>query len=334
MASLTETPDFRQIGKGFCGSIWAVDRDGEAFALKRGDVSTDRSVQNDAEMHQRIEESFERCKTILQLTHLNIPRYQTLVRKGNMEWWNARKARFPPQKSFSTTFQLEPCDTLISERILPFSKLARTAIIENFCPEKLKEKVASRRENEDCLVRLYLGRRTDSQKRPSRFFQLRNCILDIEKLESLALPLDDYARTMAGALAFMYWHAKVDANDVEFVLAPKGCHPDSGSWQSDIIGEHTIWLLDFDCVKPISMDADGVEQAALAFYRNDPYFPRPCGNTQKDKVLWTIFVQHFFRSSQALLGDSPLPQMFIDRIENIGQESEVRRPGSVVAIEA
>lgn len=31
-----------------------------------------------------------------------------------------------------------------------------------------------------------------------------------------------------------------------------------------------VWMLDFDCVRPMSMDAAGVQQAVDAFYRNDP----------------------------------------------------------------
>lgn len=39
-------------------------------------------------------------------------------------------------------------------------------------------------------------------------------------MEKIRPKTHDYAITLADALAFLYWAAKVDANDVEFVLAP------------------------------------------------------------------------------------------------------------------
>ena len=320
MAEEEIKPLFRHIGRGFCANIWAVDREGEAFALKRGDMDPSRSVENDSIMHQRIEKSYYACKTMLSsLGHLNIPRYQALVLQSDTEWWKAREARFPPPKD--SRFKLEPCDTLISERIPIFEIQARSAIIDRFCPEQLKEVITSRREEEDCLIRPYLGGRSY----PRGSFTLRNYRMTLQKLEEIALPIEDYARTMAEALAFMYWHAQIDANDVEFVLAPKGCHPASGSWHSDVIGEHTLWLLDFDQVKPMSLDDAGVEQAAWAFYKNGWYFPRPCGATKHDLELWDKFKQHFLRSSEILLGESALPKMLIDKLEKLGKERKERK---------
>jgi hypothetical protein len=42
----------------------------------------------------------------------------------------------------------------------------------------------------------------------------------------LGLPARDYTTAMADTLAFLHWVAKVDANDIEFVLAPaRGLKP-------------------------------------------------------------------------------------------------------------
>ncbi|KAK3669285.1 hypothetical protein LTR78_010823 [Recurvomyces mirabilis] len=99
---------------------------------------------------------------------------------------------------------------------------------------------------------------------------------------------------MADALAVIYWHAKVDANDVEFVLAPAGTHPASAAWSSGVLGEHTMWVLDFDCCGVMTQDEEGVEKAARAFYRNDPYFPRPVGEDDEvGRALWELF-KHMF----------------------------------------
>lgn len=317
-------PQFREIGKGQCGSIWALDApDNNPQALKRQhdeceDNEYNRSVIKDSVMHHRIERSLKACRASLALTKLNIPAHLRLVLKDEVPWWDSHRLGFP--------VDFEPRNTIISERTLPFELPVRRNIIERFCPEKLKNTVMSSRKDEDCLVRPYLGRRA-RDTRQSPFFTLRNKALTIDQMEELQLPTVEYARVMADALALMYWHAKVDANDVEFVLAPKGSHSESGSWHSEFLGEHTLWLLDFDCVKEMSMDGNGIAQAASAFFRNDPYFPRPCGRTELDVQLWKNFVQRFLESSRRIVGESPLPQMLIDALERVG-ESRKRDAGA------
>lgn len=104
-----------------------------------------------------------------------------------------------------------------------------------------------------------------------------------------------YAKVMAEGLAFLWRRARVDANDVEFVLAglPGSDHDDgtgnrndeddngndedhrgresergepmSAVFESDTLGRHAMWVLDFDCCKPLAMDDSGVEEAARSF---------------------------------------------------------------------
>lgn len=317
----TTSLQFREIGKGQCGSIWAVDAPGSTSAFKRqhqGHETSEysRSVTKDSAMHQRIEHSFTKCRKSLGLRHLNIPEYRQLVYKDDIGWWDMNKSRFPTGS--------EPCNTLISERILPLDLPVRTKIIERYCPEKIKNVVTNSRKDEDCLVRPYLGRRS-RDARPSPFFTLRNKALTMNQMQELGLPAAEYARAMADALALMFWHARVDANDVEFVLAPKGSHPDSGSWHSEVLGEHTLWLLDFDCVEEMNMDESGIAQAASAFFRNDPYYPRPSGENELDRHLWTAFVQRFLESSRVILGESTLPRMMVDKLEEIGKDRRSKR---------
>ncbi|TKA67090.1 hypothetical protein B0A55_08664 [Friedmanniomyces simplex] len=126
---------------------------------------------------------------------------------------------------------------------------------------------------------------------------------------------------MADALATIYWDAKIDANDVEFVLAPAGTHPNSQMWSSQMLGNHTMWILDFDCCNTMSLDQAGIDQAAAAFYRNDPFYPRPASDNDADIALWRVFRPRFLESSRAILGhDSTLPRMMLDRLEQLGEE--------------
>jgi hypothetical protein len=138
-------------------------------------------------------------------------------------------------------------------------------------------------------------------------------------MEGLGLDVKSYAETMAEALALMHWGAKIDANDVEFVLAPPRVAP--SVFQSDYLGAHSMWTLDFDCCRPIEVDEAGVEQACVAFYKNDPFYPRPGTGEAADEELWTVFKRRFLESSQRILEADKwfLADKLMERIEEEGQ---------------
>lgn len=302
---------FRSIGKGFCGSVWAVDREGQAIAMKREDGGPGRTVVQDSTMHIRIEGSLKKAQDTMSLaTRVNIPKHHRLVTDDDERWWRARAARFPPG--------YQHCNTLLTERILPLQKPARENLIDLYCPEAAKEAVKNNRQDEDCLVRPYLGRRKFNTA-PSRFFTLRNKPLCINQMESIDLPVREYAKIMAETLAVLYWLSKTDANDVEFVLAPG--RPGDITFEHKIIGPHTLWLLDFDCVKLLTHDEAGIARAASAYMRNDPYWPRPGSDDEADRALWSCFREHFLSASALVLGEkSPLPHMLLERLEQLGEE--------------
>jgi hypothetical protein len=154
-----------------------------------------------------------------------------------------------------------------------------------------------------------LGRRIDSgsSSRSTRFFILRNVQLHVDQLEAPGLDVKAYAETMAEALAIMHWRAGVDANDVEFVLAPPRLSFSTStsptpSFHSDFLGQHTMWILDFDRVKTITIYKAGVEQACAAFYKNDRFCPRPSGREAADVMLWAVFKECFLEASNRFLG--------------------------------
>ena len=271
----TAANQFRRIGKGFCGSVWALEiadpSDPDYHrAIKRGDGGPDRSISNDFKMHRLI---LDTC-TMPAL----VPRCYQLVDETDTDWWAARAYRFPSD--------YKPCTSVVSEHIPPFSQRIREQLLDAFCPEQpiscscpkqtidcpcpktLKEFVKTNPADEDCLVRPYLGRRrrhappkSDSEERPTRFqrFSLRNYPLHIDQIETLGLDALAYAKTMASTLATMHWSAQVDANDVEFVLAPARAGHSGDMFESQGLGAHAMWILDFDCCRSISMDAAGVE---------------------------------------------------------------------------
>jgi Zinc finger protein len=87
-------------------------------------------------------------------------------------------------------------------------------------------------------------------------------------------------------------------------------------------------MLDFDRCKDMPMDKKGVEQAVVAFFRNDPYYPRPYGQSSRDQNLWVTFKNRYLKTSFELIGDSPeknLPTMFITEVEKEQRRRMERR---------
>ena len=324
LSTTTENPvtsPFRRIGQGFCGTVWAAPTDsGDTTAIKREDGGPGRSLHNDYVMHLRV------LKTLRgRLPQLLVPACHEYVSSSNRNWWDERLSRFPKE------FQV-PCNALVSERIPPFSKHVCDMLIEQYCPESLRpniELIKSSEPNQDCLIRPYLGRRRRLEKQ-SRYksFSLRNYPLHIDQIEELKLDGKLYARTMAETLAQLYWNANVDANDVEFVLAPPrkdNVNPSgvpshhNATITAEKLGDHVLWILDFDCCRTMTLDAKGVEQAVAAFYRNDPYFPRPGRDNGADQMLWKEFRERFLEASSAILGpggaEARLPALWVDSVE-------------------
>ncbi|KAM0435243.1 hypothetical protein ACHAPT_003333 [Fusarium lateritium] len=118
--------------------------------------------------------------------------------------------------------------------------------------------------------------------------------MHLNHLIELDLGVDELASGMATALAVMHLAAQTDARDVEFALgsvteslpgmsAAEIAALPPNSWtgppSDDLEDFHhrktVLWLLDFNQVRAITMDADGVEKAVEAFGINDPYYPRP-----------------------------------------------------------
>jgi len=79
------------------------------------------------------------------------------------------------------------------------------------------------------------------------------------------------------------------------------------------------------------MDGAGVEQAARAFMRNDPYFPRPAVQGTSDHNLWMEFRSHYLQISRDRAGASDktgvvsLPERFITRAEEMHEQAMAKR---------
>ncbi|MCJ1411790.1 hypothetical protein MMC19_005882 [Ptychographa xylographoides] len=312
---------FRRIGQGFCGTVWTTSTgSADTYAIKREDGGPGRSLFNDYNMHKIILENL----TVSQ-TRISVPGCHQYVSSDDRTWWNERISGFPKD------FQV-PCNALVTDRIVPFPQAVRDFLIDAYCAEPLRSSIKISEPDQDCLIRPYLGRRRRIAKQ-SKFhgFSLRNYPLHIDQIEELALDGAVYARIMAETLADLYWRAQVDANDIEFVLAPlkdaqtiqieeRSAH--DTTIRSQILGEHVVWILDFDCCKHMALNETGVQQAVDAFYRNDPFYPRPGRHNIKDQALWSEFRYRFLEASSAIFSQgSPaarLPVLWVDSVEQRG----------------
>ncbi|EXF86586.1 hypothetical protein CFIO01_06848 [Colletotrichum fioriniae PJ7] len=313
------------IGKGFCGSVWSAPTSN--LAIKREDGGPGRSITHEHTMHRHIIQSLDTYST--SRLRLNIPHYEGFL-KHDATAWDQMLPRFPTGYT--------GCNALISEKIPPLSRDVRKLLAQKFHPDVDADEIADSSTNSHCLVRPYLGRRKlqsteRSQDRPRmRFFSLRNFPLHVDQMEALGMELHGYAVAMAEALAFLHWTAKVDANDVEFVLAaprtlesslseePSKSTLGPAGFHSDAFGSHAMWILDFDCCRMMTMDTNGIKQACRSFWRNDPYYPRPGRHNIQDKELWATFRSQFLKSSDDILEGEEnnvrrLPLQLIESIE-------------------
>lgn len=236
-----------------------------------------------------------------------------------------------------------PEDVLISEQIPPVHPAARDALIDCYCPVKLKDGAKSQNSNNDCLVRLYLGKRRDHTTRlkPRDLFGLRNFPLCLDQMQVLGLDTTRYAVAMAEALAIMHWETKIDAADVELVLGGAPCltyKPPPNPDQVLALQEHFpitpvasdsgykaayIWLLDFNQCQPMTMDETGIGQAVKRFFDNDPCYPRPPAHPNcSDMGLWEDFKSRYLVVSQRFVNEEEreLPGKFIERVRTAAHE--------------
>ena len=309
---------YRRIGQGFCGSVWSPPTDPEStLAIKREDGGLARSVHNDYIMHRRI------LSTLAPSCTIRITACQEYISAEEASWWSPRILRFPKE------FQV-PCNALVTERIPPFPLAVREKLIDLYCSPSLKPSIKTSEPNTDCLIRPYIGqgRRSASHPLRPRAFSLGNYPLHMDQIEELGLDSMLLARTMAETLASIYWLAHIDANDIEFVLAPlpSDPNPSKHTISSRTLGDHALWILDFDSCKDMSFDETGVTQAVEAFFRNDPFFPRPGRDDVRDQELWQEFKMRFLEASRAIIKpgslEARLPSLWADMVEKRGYATQ------------
>lgn len=298
---------FRKIGGGACGAVFAQDGKPLVAKLAKGDHL---ELWNDYIMHAKIADQFQWYS----VDEIRTPECYFFVPKERSAYFD----QYPGVVEAADSVCNLPTCALVTERILPLPRLTRTRLVERYCPPRIKEKALSDPANRDCLVRVYLGSRQGLAG--GAFFSLRNFKLHLNQMLALNLDLGAMARGMAIALAIMHWGAKTDARDVEFVLgtsieAKPAVHPSKledlepltytgppSNLNDDIFRRSTqLWVLDFNQVRAITMDEDGVTQAVEAVRLNDPYFPKPLRESAAERRIWDTFVVSYLHAAHQIL---------------------------------
>lgn len=301
---------FRAIGVGTCGRIFEQPGDPLVIKLEVPHSYGGRNLQNDFAMHQRIFAAFKKHQQALDLD-VHVPQPFQFVPKSDEDWWDRNGERFP-------VAHRKPAAIIFMERILPLPRKVREALIDKYCPERIRAIAKQSPGNKDCLVRLYLGKLKRDRSRPSIMFNLRNFNLHINQCTEIDVETEPFARAMADALAIMHWDVKVDAHDVEFVLGSAPTFKEIPHHMSKCYNferrEIHYWLLDFNQVCNISMDYEGVDSAVFSFVGNDRYYPRPGKGFDES---WDLFKARYLQTSAAVAAveNQHLPARFIDRLE-------------------
>ncbi|KAK4183639.1 zinc finger protein-domain-containing protein [Podospora australis] len=218
--------------------------------------------------------------------------------------------------------------------------------------EPLRESAKASPLNNDCLARVYLGRRRQNPHAapPTPNFSLRNFNFCLDQMLELGLPVREYAREIASCLAILHWHARMDGYDIEFVLGSDAEPSYITTHVTESLGidvedleelpKHTdsevslrlglqrravrLWVVDFNLCNRFPMknafilehEKEFISQLVLAFFENDPYYPLPLMELDVDRELWSIFRQEYEKMAAEILSESetlkPLPRKFLD----------------------
>jgi len=235
-----------------------------------------------------------------------------------VEWYKENEGRLPQKWR-------DAADIRKSERIFPLPQPARELLIDTFCAQASRELAKTDAGNNACLARIYVGK--DRPKRTfsvlKNNFTLRNfplCLDDTGKLTIQSADVPTMAKQMAVALAICHWKLRNDANDVEFVLgtSPIKVHVPTAEELDELSRsgpqdtrhidyrrrEIGLWMLDFDKVRAMSWDADGVALAINSVEKNDPYLPKPPrageDGLKLKQSLWNLFKDAYLDASDRL----------------------------------
>ena len=248
------------------------------------------------------------------------------------EWWLRNQDRFPAGNGDD-----KAGGPFVFERIPALPKVVRENFIHLFFAEERKEQALANPDNQDCLVRPYLGlRRTDLNEEQRKIGRdsLRNFPLYADELETLQMNPALIASDMALGLATAHWIVQIDMTDVEFVIASrptskaireelsapirKECEvggpprnirlqtmsndPKSPDFRNRVI---QLWMLDFDkanvCQVMDESRREDIRKLVCGTRANDPYYPNMIPDSKESWAIFHAFTWTYIAASCAIL---------------------------------
>jgi hypothetical protein len=299
---------FRKIGAGACGSVFA--QDGKSLVIKLAKSPDHTELWNDYQMHEEIASEFHRYI----IDEVRVPECYFFIPSDRESFWDKHPELLDAAKDVCNI----PTAALVTERIMPLPSTTRELLIDKYCAPSIKDKARADFANRDCLVRVYLG--STQGKIGGMFFSLRNFKLHLNHMMDLELDTEALARRMGSALAILHWGAKTDARDVEFVLGSSTkktiatkpipakdlkpftyTGPPTDQIEDFFYRVTELFVLDFNQVRRITLDDEGVAMAVEAWRLNDPYYPKPLRRTPAERHVWKAFVISYLAASQEVM---------------------------------
>ena len=240
----------------------------------------------------------------------------------NEAWWKDNAARFPQGNGDE-----KPGAAFAMERIRPVEERVRRALVELFFPESAKAAAMQDSDNEDCLIRPYLGldwSEVGDDVKTERT-SLRNFPLYPDEMKRLHMDPLVVAQDMALGLAAAHWEARIDMCDAEFVIAPWSAHASEGSRSAhpyrELAGlgrmpetsevekgrnrKYRLWILDFDkaneCGVATRTWREDIRRLVNGTRANDPYYPRMIPASGGGYEISRAFSRVYIEASQVLL---------------------------------
>ncbi|XP_014557798.1 hypothetical protein COCVIDRAFT_14977 [Bipolaris victoriae FI3] len=282
-----------EVGRGQCGTVLALNDTDSVVKIPNSPAKEDE-LFTDYQIHYSVYSTLAPLSSV----NISVPRPEAWITRGSTIW-------FSTASCFPKGIPSIPNYGLISKRILSVPLCFREDIVDLLCPKAIKTiktKFLARHENNDCLVRLYLGRRSCTSHREAGNIRLRNFPLHVNEMKRLGLRPERYAVTMAQTLAFLHWKVGIDANDVEFVLG----------------GGHLCQRFEYHADDEAGCK-EVMKKLVEGFWFNDPYYPRPTATDEGDKKLWGVFVEHYLKTSAEHVSHQG-PKEFIEAVVEKGKQ--------------
>jgi hypothetical protein len=329
---------FVLIGMGSCGAVYA--QAGKPFVIKLSKTGDHDALWNDYTKHVNIAQCFDTWECY----EVSIPACHYFVPPSEKLFFGHHPGLIGAAH--------ETCDfptsALVTARIPPLPARVRALLIDKYCAAHNKPWARTRTRpanNNNCLVRVYLG--STKGKTAQKPFSLRNFKLHLNHAMELQLDVRTLARGMGSALAIIHWAAETDARGVEFVLgsssetvslamdpdrlagvAPLSYTGPASRRTEDLFREvqpTKLYVLDFDQVRWMTVDREGVAQAVEAARVNDPYLPRPLQEASEEKEVWAAFVRSYLEGANTILLEESedvleLPLVFINGLVDAERE--------------